>query len=137
MAVVAFLLGDDERGEELAERYLHHEVVQQAKDAQQYQQYSEALGYEPFEAEEIEEINRRRDALLERFGQEFRHQYGWAVRLFEKNSDPNFSELERAAGMDHMRPHYGWASHRVHAGPKGVMLNVLQRGLTDIALVAW
>jgi hypothetical protein len=27
-----------------------------------------------------------------------------------------------------MRPHYGWASHRVHAGAKGAALNVLHRG---------
>lgn len=134
LAVVAFLFGDVERGEELAERYLLHQAVQQAKDAKQYKQHADALGYESFHDEEIERINRRGDQLVERFGRSFRNQYGWAVPLFDGNFDPNFSELEQVAALDHMRAHYGWASHRVHAGSKGVMLNVLQRGPTEVLL---
>lgn len=73
-------------------------------------------------------LRAERQQLIERFGKLFKNQYGWASELFDQNENPNFRELEELAGMEHMRPHYGWASHRVRAGAKGAALNVLHRG---------
>lgn len=41
---------------------------------------------------------------------------------------PTFRELERLAGIDHLRGYYRWASHEVHSGSKGSRLNLIQRG---------
>jgi hypothetical protein len=47
---------------------------------------------------------------------------------------PKFRDLEKLAGLDHMRPHYGWASHRMHAGAKGAALNIVSRGPQSVYL---
>ncbi|MGH2699429.1 MAG: DUF5677 domain-containing protein [Actinomycetota bacterium] len=126
LAVVAGLIARS--GREIAERYLLHQGIQEAKDAEDYQKYAERLGYEPFPADEMQAHRKLRAELIERFGRAFKNPYGWAVPLFEGNTDPKFRDLEKLAGLDHLRPHYGWASHRVHAGAKGAALNIVSRG---------
>jgi hypothetical protein len=37
---------------------------------------------------------------------------------------PTFKDIERAAGIDHLRAHYRMASHNVHANPKGVFFKL-------------
>jgi hypothetical protein len=37
---------------------------------------------------------------------------------------PTFVDIERAAGIDHLRPYYRMASHPVHANPKGVFFRL-------------
>jgi hypothetical protein len=126
LAVVAGLIARS--GREVAERYLLHQGIQEAKDADDYQKYAERLGYEPFREDEMQAHRKLWAELIERFGRPFKNPYGWAVPLFEGNSDPKFRDLEKLAGLDHLRPHYGWASHRVHAGAKGAALNIVSRG---------
>lgn len=134
LAVVSYVLTHERGGNELAERYLLHEGVQQARDALEYQQHSDALGYEPLDQAVVDRLVTQRDNLIRRFGKSFRNQFGWAAPFFDTNSDPNFSELERGIGMEHRRPHYALASHRVHPGAKGNALNVLRRGPDEMIL---
>lgn len=133
LAVVAGLIARSERG--IAERYLLHQGIQEAKDAEDYQAYAERLGYEPIPEEEMQAHRKLKEDLIERFGAPFRNPYGWAAPLFDGNSDPKFRDLEKLAGLDHLRPHYGWASHRVHAGAKGAALNIVSRGPQSVHLI--
>ena len=38
--------------------------------------------------------------------------------------DLNFSDIERAVRLDHLRPYYKLASHNVHANPKGMLFRL-------------
>lgn len=108
-----------EGGRELAERYLLHEVVESYKAALQYQKHCSSLGYEPMTEKEIEKLRAEYKRLLSRFGEEYGSSYGWAVSALNKRK-PNFSDIEEAVSLDHLRPYYKMASHNVHANPKGV-----------------
>jgi Family of unknown function (DUF5677) len=97
LSVTAFVLaghGDREEHTDLAERYLLHEVVLAASDAQTYQENSAALGHEPLTAADMAALEEQRTDLITRFGVPFRSPYGWAARLFNDTS-PTFRQLGR------------------------------------------
>lgn len=129
---VAMVLADG--GDELAERYLLHEIVEARKALGQYQQCSAALGYAPFSAREARRIERDYDAVMARFGRDFGGDYGW-VAGYLGISRPNFCQIEEAAGRAMMRSHYKMASHNVHAGAKGIAhrLSAFESGYSGIA----
>lgn len=129
LAVIAGLIARSGRG--VAERYVLHKGIQEAKD---YQNFAERLGYEPIDDNEMQAHRKLRAELIKRFGRPSKKPYGWAVPLYEGNSDPKFRDLEQLAGLDHLRPHYGWASHRLHAGSKGAALSTVSRGPQSIYL---
>jgi hypothetical protein len=89
----------------------------------QYQDYAEQLNLKPVPQEDVQRIRQSRDALVNKYGKSFGTQYGWAADALEKKQ-PNFFDIEKAAGMDHMRPYYKMASHNVHAGPKGTQFRL-------------
>jgi hypothetical protein len=115
-------------GQHLAERYLLHEVVEQAADARAYQRHASALGYEELGEDELKRHEQARRAVVQRFGIGFERPYGWASSLFEPPHVPTFAELEEQANLARMRPWYRRASHGVHAGAKGGALVIHRRG---------
>jgi hypothetical protein len=131
-AVVAEILSANGSG--VAERFLLHQYLQNAKDARSYQEHCEALGYEPLSEEEFAETQQAADDLKRRYGKEYQRDYGWAAILTDDGRAPSFRDLERMAGLEHLRPFYGWASHAVHPGSKGLQLNLLQRGEGSVRL---
>jgi hypothetical protein len=114
---------------DLAERFLLHEGVMGFKDALVYQENCKTLGYEPFSDQDMAEMKRSHDILIERYGPAFGKPYGWASCL--ERSPSTFRDLERLAELTHMRSHYRWASHEIHSDAKGAALNVYKHG--DIA----
>lgn len=106
-------------GQGVAERYLLHSAVESRRGAQQYQRYHARLGYEPILDEELSTIERSYQELLDRFGRPFANSYGWAAQATGK-ADPNFSDIEQSVGLEHWRSHYKFASHNVHANPRGI-----------------
>lgn len=130
LAVTMMVLSDFGQMEEhadLAERFLFHDDIDNWTDAQIHQEHYEVLGNEAFTADEMAEMKQRREELLRRFGESYRYSYGWAVGL-NGLKKPEFRDLERMAKVPHLRGHYRWASHEVHAGSKGWRLNVFERG---------
>lgn len=117
VACVAMVLGDG--GEELAERYLAHEIVEAKKGLRQYQQCHPKLGYAPFSKRAAARIERDYTGAISRYGREFGGDYGW-IAAHLGNPRPNFSNIEDAAGRAMMRSHYRMASHNVHASTKGI-----------------
>jgi hypothetical protein len=81
------------------------------------------LGQDPFTPAELDAIEREYVLALDRYGTNFRSQNGWASE-YVKKGNPNFADLEIAAGVDHLRPYYKLASHNVHANPKGVLFKL-------------
>jgi hypothetical protein len=131
-AVIAEVLSANGRG--LAERFLLHQHLQNAKDARTYQEHCEALGYEPLPVEELAEIEQTANDLKARYGKEYKEPYGWAAILTKTGRAPSLRDLERMAGLEHLRPFYGWASHAVHPGSKAIQLNIFTRADGSVRL---
>ncbi len=121
VAVVAFLIADG--GDDLAERYVAHEVVESWRAARDYSACAAKLGYEPLGEMKLEELQDRRRSLLALYGKEFDGQYGWAATHLGAQR-PTFRDLEEATELEHLRAHYRMASHNVHANPKGVFFKL-------------
>ena len=116
MAVVASLI--QEHGQELAERYLLHETIQQYKLAYEYQRVFDRLGDEPPSKEDLDNLQIQRDELIARFGESFNGDYGWASSAIGSNR-PTMSDIEQHVQLDHMRPYYRMASDNVHPNSHG------------------
>jgi hypothetical protein len=119
LAVISFIVG--ERDPEISERFLLHRNVERYKDATQYQKHCEALGYEQFSAEEMEEIRQLHDEVIAKYEPSFRNDWGWAIPLFPAGKKPNFAELEKIAGLEHFRPWVRLSSHGIHSGATGTI----------------
>jgi hypothetical protein len=139
-AAVCFLIG--EHGEELAERYAAHEIVETRKGARQYQRVCQRLGQEQLGAEELSRIEEAYAAALATHGHDFGSPHGWAAKHLKK-ANPTIADIQEAAKLDHLGPYYRIASHNVHANPKGVFfklglvdeVGILLAGPSDVGLV--
>ncbi|MCX7014235.1 MAG: DUF5677 domain-containing protein [Candidatus Sumerlaeota bacterium] len=116
MAVIGSFIG--KYGEECAQRYMDHQVVEFEKLATQHSEYAEVLKHNPFDPEEISQIHQDYEGVLNEYGPQFRNDYGWAS-AFLKNAKPSFVDIERDVEMEFCRPTYKEASHNVHASAKG------------------
>ncbi len=112
ISVVSQFLGD--AGEDTAERYLLHDVVQRYKLAIQYQKHAKALNEDPLPTEEFEILKTRRDDLVKRYGKPFKEEYGWAASVLGKKR-PTIVDIEDSVNLEHWRPYYRMASDNVHA----------------------
>ena len=121
ISAISFLISKHD--DELAERYILHDGIESYKAALQYQEHCEKLGYEPLVDEEMASLKTRYDHLRDRFGKEYRENYGWASEVLNKKK-PSFYDIEKAVGLQHLRPFYKLASHNVHANPKGVFFKL-------------
>ena len=119
--VIAFFI--KKFGDGVAEKYLLHDGIESYKAMLEYQKYSNKLGYAPISIDEIQKGQKSQNYLVEKFGKNFKSQYGWASEILNKNQ-PNFFDLEKEVNLDHFRPFYRMASHAVHAGPKGITFNL-------------
>jgi hypothetical protein len=132
LAVVAIFI--DKHGPAVAERYLDHEIVEAQKAAVQYERHREAMGHEAYPPNELATIEAAYEDVLSRYGQDFRHPYGWASTAVHKAS-PTFSDLEEDVELEKWRPYYKMASYNVHAGAKGITFRLgLVRGEQTILL---
>jgi Family of unknown function (DUF5677) len=131
LAVFSAIIGEHR---EVAERFLLHEAVEDSTTMDLYQaKLAGRSGYKAFSPEEVANNHARHDAVVSRFGKPFATRYGWAADLFPKQ--PTFGELEKLAGLDHLRPFYDWSTHiGVHASSRGARLNVLERGNETVLL---
>ena len=127
IAVTAIILMDERATlQDLADRFLDHEAVLNYSDARDYQEDAIALGYELLADEDVAELKAQSDAMVLKYGTNFRAPYGWASGLVD-NARPQFADLARLAGQGAMRSHYRWASREVHADAKSLRLNLSER----------
>jgi hypothetical protein len=115
VAVVGSLLSA--RDEELARRFLEFRWVESWKGMRVYQDNASRLGLEPFGEEEVREAKQCYDEMLRRYGTNFRGNYGWAESAVKRRGrEVTFGDIERAAGIDHLKPYYQWACQKIHVG---------------------
>ena len=117
LTTVSFFI--QEKGPEVAERYLLHHVAESCNAAGQYQEHCHALGQEPFNEDELREFREDRDELCRRFGSAYERDWGWAAVALN-NPRPRFTDIERAVRLSHLRPYFKMACHPTHAGSKGL-----------------
>ncbi len=101
--------------DDLAKRFLKHEIVQKYKYSIAYQDHCKELGYEPIPPDEMKFYSDSISELVRLYGEDYKNDNGWASQLI-KSGRPTFSDLENLAKFDHMRPVYKFACLNVHSG---------------------
>ncbi len=126
LAVVASFIS--EHGEDVAERYLSHGVVQQRKLARAYKAHEIQAELDPLTQAEIDVLDERYHSLVGKYGESFGFDYGWASSALGKNR-PTFVDIEEVVGLDHLRPYYQMANHNVHPNAHAAFFKL---GLADV-----
>ena len=116
VAVVASFIGT--HGQETAEKYLLHEVIQQYKLACAQMEVHDRINAEEISQKEMDALKSRHDFLVERFGSNFGKDYGWAYGALG-GRHPSIWAMEKQVQLDHLRPYYRMASDNVHANSHG------------------
>lgn len=123
-------------GQECAERFYFHDVVDSYDGMVEHQRYEERLQEKAPTQNEIDECKKQYDLLIEKYGKKFSDHYGWASYIFPNHNRVGFASIEKDVGLDHMRPYYKWASQNIHAGSKGMRNRLgLCEAKEDILLV--
>lgn len=108
-----------EHGEDLAVRYRSHAAVEAKRAMDRFILSHEQLGYAAPTKKEIAAAESSYRACLDRFGDNFGSEYGWAAQHL-KTKKPRLVDLEVAAGKGAMQSYYRMASYNVHAGARGI-----------------
>jgi Family of unknown function (DUF5677) len=106
-------------GQNVAQRYLEHEIIESYKALTQFQKYATTIGEVEFSEEEVIKAKTNYDTLSTKYGKPFTTQYGWAAKALS-NPNPTFSAIEKKVGLNMFRPYYKMASYNVHANSKGI-----------------
>lgn len=106
--------------EEVAERFLEHEKVEAFKIAKLYSE-SPAFEASAPSASELRALEGQYNALLARYGNDFKDDYAWArpALALRGKERPTFRKLEEAIGRGVWRPFYKVGSRDVHVSPRG------------------
>jgi hypothetical protein len=110
-------------GNECAKRYRDHQFVESYRGAHEYEVARERLGYAEIPVKDREEIDKEYKRVLQKHGNEFGGQYGWAAADLQIKK-PTFKDLQSEVGVDYLRGHYRMASHGVHANPRGIYFSL-------------
>lgn len=116
-----------EQDEETAEMYLLHDVMEVKKGL------DEQLEHKDFTKEEISEeyaieIQTEYSSLIQRFGNNFKSDFGWAIKVLG-DKRLTFRDIAAAVDFSHWGPYYQMANINVHAGSHGSKFKL---GLKDV-----
>ena len=117
-----------EHGPMAAERYLHSAHFLTRTAARQYMAFHDRAKLSPIKESDLEQLDTTCTVLAEKYGKIMYQDNGWALPFFPAKTGelraPNFSDLEKAVGLDHWRPRYKWASQHTHAGSRHAHANL-------------
>jgi len=105
--------------DELAKKYISHDLVHKWQDAKAFSKYDKEFGDENVTKEELQDLDIACKELVKSYGQDFLNENGWAVGLTGKPRT-KFSDLESLAEFAHMRPTYKMACLNVHGGARAL-----------------
>jgi hypothetical protein len=131
IAVTAAFISN--HGNECAQRYADHQIVESYRGAQEYDAVHARLGYEPIPPEKMDEIRKEYERVIQKYCKVFGGQYGWAANYLP-GVNATFKEIEKATKIDYLRGHYRMASHGVHANPKGIFFSMTSMFPTEVLL---
>ena len=115
-------------GQEVAVRYLCHDMLERSKLAHQYQQSKYQGELSQLEKDRIDRIASLQDSLLEAYGKRFKGDYGWAACKLSGN--PTLQRIAECVGLGDAYPAYKLASNDVHASA----LSVFQSSVKEAPL---
>jgi hypothetical protein len=113
--------------EELANRYIHHNVVETKKQADNYDKTLVSLGYPPVRPHERKRIEKNYADAIQRYGKPFGTDYGWAADHLN-NTRPTFKTLQTAADQSGMNSYYKIANWNVHASARAMFFRLTDMG---------
>ena len=99
--------------------YNDYEIIEKYKKAREYKACENSLDLEPLENDDWEELSKKRNEIIEKYGKDFSESYGWTINDLPKGKR-NFRELEKHVGAEKLRVIYSWANESVHAGVSGI-----------------
>jgi hypothetical protein len=105
--------------DELARKYIAHDLVQKLQAAKAFSKYDQEFGVENVTTQELQDLEVACKELGKLYGQDFLNENGWAASLTGK-SRTTFSDLESLAKFAHLRPEYKLACINVHGGPRAL-----------------
>lgn len=104
---------------EVIHMYNDYEIIEKYKKAREYKACENSLDLEPLENDDWEELSKKRNEIIEKYGKDFSESYGWTINDLPKGKR-NFRELEKHVGAEKLRVIYSWANESVHAGVSGI-----------------
>lgn len=125
IGVIATIIEDGDEG--LACRYIDHNIVEVKKQADDYEEKQVPLGYKPIEPRERKRIEEAYAKAIQKYGANFRYEYGWASEYL-KDKKPDFKKLQAAADQSSMTPYYKLANFNVHAGAHAMFFRLTDLG---------
>jgi hypothetical protein len=124
--IVVYCYFIQKHGQNSAERYLRHEVVQAygsikdyLVDKNLYNKHKNTLSEPLVSMREMKQIEKMRDKLCITYEGSFKNDYGWTSDII-KEGNPTFLKIEKEVHLDHLHPYYKMANIPVHAGSKGI-----------------
>jgi hypothetical protein len=125
ISVIATIIEDGD--EELARRYIDHDIVEVKKQADDYDEKQVPLGYEPIAPRERKRIEEAYVEAIQHYGPSFRHEYGWAAEHL-KEKKPDFKKLQAVADQSSMNTYYKLANFNIHAGARAMFFRLTDMG---------
>lgn len=111
-------------GEKTAERFLKFKAVEDYKHALSQRKHADRLNIDGFSEEEIKQLKRARDDLVDEYGEKFKERYGWAAHIYSNRGERHLKKMEEDVGLDYLRPYYKLASSNVHSDAKGALFKL-------------
>ena len=115
--VVIKLLADGD--DLLSKRYLDHHDIDLFLEAKATDTFGGSRLHS-VHPDDLRDLSIIKDELLENYGKDFICPYGWASELLGFKAN-RFSDLEKLAGAEYVRPFYKAASASVHASSRGTL----------------
>ncbi len=109
--------------DEIATRYIDHDLVQKLQSARSFHNYDLEFGGENVTQKELHDLENACDELVKSYGKDFLNENGWAVSLTGKPRT-KFSHLEALAKFSHLRPAYKLACLNVHGGSRALFFRL-------------
>ena len=103
---------------DIAKKYLLHDVVEYYKTNLGIQKALRKLGQEPPIDDEFDKIEPLYNRRIRKFGSSFKNRYGWAASV-TKSKNPTMYDLEQLTDNDDLRPFVGMANDNVHVNAYG------------------
>ncbi len=116
-----------QHGEEAAERFLDHAVIETQLAGLEYQRHCRELGYAPLSDEDLARAEAQAGDVTKRYGADFAKRYGWAAQFVCKRQI-TFADIATSVHQGRLRPFYRMASQNIHSSPKGILFAL---GLLD------
>jgi hypothetical protein len=116
LAVTAFFLFEND--EEVSKRYMDYVVIEKFKEAKEYKNQCEKLGYPPIDEQKFEKLKMEKERLCKLYDDNFNWTYGWIPSdILPRRS---FRDMEEHVKLNTLRPFYKFSSASIHGSPRGL-----------------